>query len=139
MAGVMAFVKAECVNHLPDGGCLGATVDKSGVTYASMPRATCLVAVRCRCAYFEKSVLPTSLDQPHMNRVSAEYFRYADRAAEDGHPFALDPTAARGNARYCDCGAPLSARKRYCPDCLRKRRKAAWREEKQRQREATPI
>lgn len=136
------FIAEECCNRMTDGGCLGVwKVDGSPNIGGELN--ACLVKAGFRCKFFEKCVLPFALKKKGYADVPAEY-RAADGSPAEGcpvkvfvglrfdgdiqeHPFY---SAAKGTAplaeRNCPgCGAGLPPRKRYCPECAKKRQRGS--------------
>jgi len=105
-------------------------------------RQPCRLLAGKRCRYFEESVLPIatrglrrSCQKPIDDSRVAEAYR-------DEHP-ALRGTAIvpepddEGQVRTCpDCGTRLPPRKRVCAACATKRRRMAYRQAKQKSRDA---
>ena len=94
-------------------GCSNYDNHYSGCIYAD----TCAVEDGRRCRRFEKAVLPTAADIGMFEDMQAKY------AKQVGLEF-VDNTKIR---RCPDCGDELPPRKRYCSNCVRRRRLKAYR------------
>ena len=111
----------ECANYQLDGACMGVMIgdDLSLSGFGSGPR--CLVAAAQRCQYFEDCVMPMAAMATDPRRAvplqaaTAEYRRVTGQKAPSTRPCP-------------DCAGPCPPRKRYCPACALKRRKAATRQ-----------
>jgi hypothetical protein len=116
----LQLARAECANFEHDGACLGTVLGDDGSVVSCTPRPSCLLAERKRCAYFEECVAP-------MQHIVTE----ARRAAEiQSAVREYRKVTKQGEEipRECpDCGCPVVWRKRYCPACSDKRRKATFR------------
>ena len=116
----LQFISEECANHQSDGSCMGAVIndDLSITRCDSKPR--CLVAEGKRCSYFEECVAPmvNMVSDPRraaeIQEAVAEYRQITNQKAP-----AIRPCP--------ECGGPCQPRKRFCPACVDKRRKAAKR------------
>jgi hypothetical protein len=131
--GLIAFLKGNtdpavgmpgCANYDHYyGGCLLQSAEgkqSSGMHDAEKSKCPCLVEQKKRCRYFEQSVLPTAADIGLKELVYSLYEKQVGIAGIGQ----LDS----GEIRKCpDCGAELKPRQRYCDDCARKRRVAAYR------------
>ena len=117
------FVRAECANYESNGSCLGAHIgDKGQITHSS-PKPRCVVSAGARCPYFEQCVVPMQnmvTDPRRAAEIQAAVREYRKQTGQ-----------GEEIPRGCpDCGGAVMWRKRYCPACADKRRKATYREHK---------
>ncbi len=136
------FAQQDCANYqTKDGGCLGILVEclqKPEKPARAKPLPRCLLAGKLRpCRYFEKVVLPLA-DQPspksepdlQRQRLEARQKYLAARKMEMSETVSL---------RTCpDCGGLLAKRRRYCQKCTQKRRLAAYRQQRMKNKLAAP-
>ena len=116
----LELARAECANYERDGGCLGVMLGADGRITSCTPRASCLLAESKRSVYFEECVAGMQHVVTDPRRAVAiqaavrEYRKQTNQVEEI--------------PRECpDCGRPVPGRKRYCPVCSVKRRKATFR------------
>lgn len=107
--GVCVFKSAEC--PVIDGG--KCNVSKA-VLHGDMGKSS-------DEDYFSACLAP----------LANSYPEYADAVANYQHQHGLKVTVV---SRYCECGEVLATGKRFCPACLKKRRREAWKSEKEKQR-----
>jgi len=120
--GLIAFLKGSSKPAEQMPGCCNYDHDSGGC----LDKDCCLVKQGKRCGYFEKVVLPTSVDLGLKELVYSLYQKHVG-IAED------DPLINTANIRPCpDCGAELRPRHRYCDWCAQKRRLQAYRQSRQR-------
>jgi len=121
-AGLFAFATKECAS-CQAGQCIGIIfdIDVKGQVHHSLFRnpGLCLLPDN-RCKYFEAAVLPLAQTKPEY-AVAATDYEFQHRKGT---------WAKQKDARRCDCGNPLSKRRRFCDFCTVKRRQAAWRKSK---------
>jgi len=136
------FAQRDCANYQSkDGCCLGIPVEsltEPDKPVLAKPLPRCLLAGKMRpCRYFEKVVLPLA-DQPspkqepdlQRQRLEARQKYLAARKMEMPETVSL---------RTCpDCGGPLAKRRRYCEKCTQKRRLAAYRQRRMKNKLAAP-
>ncbi len=121
----LQFAREFCANFQSDGSCLGAWIADNGSIQLSRPQSRCVLPARCR--YFEECVVPNAepVEGPQSVKLRAAVREYAR---------VLPPElrmATESTPRYCECGALLARRKRYCPACRNAKRRAAWRYQRQ--------
>jgi hypothetical protein len=115
--GLIAFLRGSTSPENKMPGCCNYDHDSGGC----LDKDCCLVEQGKRCGYFEKVVLPTSVDLGLKELVYSLYQKHVG-IAED------DPLINTANIRPCpDCGAELKPRQRYCDDCKRRRRRKSYR------------
>ncbi len=120
--GLIAFLRGSTSPENKMPGCCNYDHDSGGC----LDKDCCLVEQGKRCGYFEKVVLPTSVDLGLKELVYSLYQKHVG-IAED------DPLINTANIRPCpDCGAELRPRHRYCDWCAQKRRLQAYRQSRQR-------
>ncbi|HUW14287.1 MAG TPA: hypothetical protein VM537_31480 [Anaerolineae bacterium] len=132
------LARNECANWQGVGSCQG--MDVRGEACNPLPR--CLLRDGLPCKHFERRLLPLLKSYPKYHGADSDYIDLTMGAVLpdqlEGHPFLGHTnryvTGKAAAERFCDCGAPLGPRKQACPECLRKRRRAQFRLEKQRQR-----
>lgn len=112
----------ECANH-DRGTCHGVHIgDRGEITYCS-PKPRCILGGDARCGYFEECVAPMAsmvTDTRRAVEIQAALQEYRKQTRQ------REPIA-----RKCpDCGGAVLWRKRFCPVCAGKRRKATYREHK---------
>lgn len=130
----MQLARDECGNMLPDGECLGVSVNSlidNGQAKTCTPRKRCLVAESKRCNYFEKVVIPLA-DYPSPHDDPGLQARRA--SARDSY---LGMHAmARSGAKSCPtCGGPKPPRYQFCESCGAVRRREMARNRMRRCRE----
>jgi hypothetical protein len=110
---LIAFLQKECANW--DGHyqvCL--------LTYPEDPKTDrpCCVMQGKRCGYFEKAVLgpPDYKFRLPGYDYTKLFAQYADQTSAN---------VGQAQQRFCECGAPLRYRQRYCGDCSKRRAKKA--------------
>jgi hypothetical protein len=110
---VGAFVRERCASF-------------SGERGECLFDSPCAVLAGGRCSYFEAAVLPLGLREPERFGAAREaYLRQARKLGYSGNE----------DANECnDCKRPVEMGKQYCPDCRKKRRRAAKRIQAQRDR-----
>ena len=109
-AGMRTFISSACANFI------------SGM---HLNERTCDVLEGFRCKWLEEAVLPTAPAQ----LVEAYTKRYLDARKKN----------VEIGGRRCECGAAIGKFQRLCGRCRRLHRRAAWRDEKQRQRTDSPA
>ena len=129
----------ECAN-CSGGACLG--IDTRGTDqrlWFCSPLPRCLLKDSLPCAYFEECVLPLLALKPEYRGADTDYASLAtgDPTAIK-HPFCKHTskymTGTGTSERFCNCGAPLSHRQRYCAKCRVDRRRRGWRDAQQKGR-----
>ena len=114
------FVHEECANHQHDGSCLGVMINVDLSLSGCGPLPRCRVADGERCQYCDECVAPMA-DMVTEPRQAAEIREAVTEYREITNQKRLA-------SRPCpDCGEACQPRKRFCPSCVDKRRKAAKR------------
>ena len=108
-AAVRSLVKRECCNHW------------DAQHWGEVP---CRVLLGRRCRHFERALLP----------VATEQARHGYEDLIGGGPRLRIPTG-----RFCECGAPLARRHRFCDACKRKKRRKSYRQAKRRERKPKAV
>jgi hypothetical protein len=121
---VYKLAQEHCANWQRDGSCVGVNLDVRTGRHFRWLRAGCrclLSAYQC-CPYFEESVLPMEKRSLWPTSAQGEAFRKAARLYHSVFP----ETIVVLEIRKCpDCGKrPVEARKRYCSECRKRRRKS---------------
>ena len=118
----IGLAKAECANY-DTGACSGVHLgDRGEITHCS-PKPRCILGGDARCGYFEECVAPMAgmVTDPRRAAEIQSAVREYRKQTRQGEQI----------TRECpDCGGPVLWRKRYCPACAGKRRKATYREHK---------
>ncbi len=116
----LQFVAADCANLEPDNSCRGIMIAPDLSMRVCRPLPRCLIIDGKRCEYFEDCVAPMAdwTTDPRlaasMQAAVAEYRAITNQRTK--------------KARPCpDCGAAMQPRKRCCPACASKRRRATFR------------
>ena len=121
------FARDECANMLPDGACLGVSVDSlidRGQGKTATPRDRCLVAEGKRCEYFERVILPlVDHPSPHGEPQLQAKRAWARREYLARHTL----RRARDERRCPECGNPRPARHHFCETCASKHRRETYR------------
>ena len=110
----------ECANYQLDGACLGVMIGDDLSLSGFGPGPRCLVAGGGCCLYFEECVVPMAAMATEPRRAAGlqeavtEYRRVTGQKAPSTRPCP-------------DCGGACLPRKRYCPACALKRRRATFR------------
>ena len=129
----------ECANW-QNGACLGAwTFSNFPEEWFCNPLLRCLLKDSLPCWYFEKCLLPLLSKNPEFRGADTDYASLATGdPAKIKHPFckhtAKYVTGTGASDRFCDCGAPLAHRQRYCAKCRVDRRRQGWRDSQQKGR-----
>ena len=116
----LQFVAADCANHEPDGSCLGIMIAPDLSMRVCRPLPRCLIADGKRCQYFEDCMVPMAdwTTDPRLaasRQVAvAEYRAITNQKTQKSRPCP-------------DCGESMPPRKRCCPACAIKRRRATFR------------
>lgn len=119
----LELARAECANYERGGTCLGVMLGADGRITSCTPRASCLLAESKRSVYFEECVAG-------MHHVVTDPRRAVEMQAAV-REYRKQTKQGEEIPRECpDCGRPAFGRKRYCPVCSDKRRKATYREHK---------
>ncbi len=122
--GLIAFLRGSTSPENKMPGCCNYDHDSGGC----LDKDCCLVEQGKRCRYFEKVLLPTSVDLGLKELVYSLYQKHVG-IAED------DPLINTANIRPCpDCGTELKPRHRYCDNCTRRRRQKSYRKARGNQR-----
>ncbi len=101
-----SFIRAECANLVSDNQCLGLDVSNKRF----MNQDKCLILRKKRCDYFKKCVLPLARLKGCYDGIIREYMK-------------IDKTIDQSEeARFCECGAELRPRQRFCAKCRKIRR-----------------
>jgi hypothetical protein len=116
----LQLAQAECANHEHTGACLGTHLGaRSQITHCT-PRPRCVLPEGGRCVYFEECIAPLRhmiTDPRHASEILSAVREYQKATGQ-----------ADEVRRECpDCGDSVMWRKRYCPACVEKRRKATFR------------
>ena len=111
--GLIAFLKGNTDVAVGMPGCANYDHYYDECLFAD----ECLVQQGKRCGYFERAVLPTAEDMGLTEQVYSLYEKHVG----------IDGGLNREPVRRCpDCGAEIKPRKRYCDDCVRKRRRKTF-------------
>jgi hypothetical protein len=124
----LQFAQKFCANYQRNGSCLGAWIADDGSIPFCRPLPKCVLPARCR--YFEECVAPNAerTDGPTglamkaavrsyiLNLASKEGFK----SGPGGQPLEVQ--------RTCACGAPITARRRFCARCRALKRRETNRE-----------
>ncbi|MEE9371103.1 MAG: hypothetical protein V3W45_06495 [Sedimentisphaerales bacterium] len=117
------FVRKHCANwDTSSKTCIG--VDGEILFH----EGDCLVAQNKPCLYFEKSVFPICDPSYKYATETAQYETLLDLYLKI-NPNIIQTEAE--NIRLCDCGLPLKPRRRVCDKCAQKRRREAYRKQRQ--------
>jgi len=88
----------------------------------------CNIEIGERCSYFEKAVLPVAVELGISEKINSAYAKQV--GLKEYH------TKRNNKTRYCECGAILKPRHRYCEKCSKKHRRQGqrewWRKKKKR-------
>ena len=105
-----AFAKRDCANFFPEGCLLTSLYE--GCRLALTPPQ--------RCPYFERAVLPLAdqdspNDEPQLQKLRLQ-------ARNDYLANTQEPDRAILSRPCPLCSQPMAKRRRFCPDCAKKRR-----------------
>ena len=121
---MLTMARGECANFTQEGGCMG--VHHEGLINHRLPVRPldrCLLRNKDgdRCLYFEQVVLPLAdKPSPITDNYQQQRYREARKEYQASRMMALKKDKVM---RFCECGAPLSFGKIFCPECLRKHRR----------------
>jgi hypothetical protein len=137
------FAQRDCANYIAkDGSCLGILAEclkEPEKPMRAKPLEHCLLSGKILrpCLYFEKVVLPLADNpslkhEPELQRQRLEARKKYLQARKQEIP-------EEGSVRTCpECGGPLAKRRRYCEKCTQKRRLAAYRQRRLKNKLAAP-
>jgi len=121
--GLIAFLKGSADPKAEMPGCANFDHHSNGCMCGDV----CLVQTGQRCHHFEKVVLATAGDIGLRESVHSQYRKHVGQG--DNGEFGTEPI------RRCpDCGAKLRPRRRYCDDCVKRRRRQSYRRAREKQR-----
>jgi len=141
----LQFAKKECANLNKDGSCLGGKakdlVDTNGpwwnrkdtkVKFLNKRSQCALVKAGERCLYFEQVILPladwpSTKDEPDLQSKRQEarvtYLARTDLGSQE-----------KAKQNFCECGAVIPKRRRYCDKCAARNRRETRRKAQNRWR-----
>jgi hypothetical protein len=111
------FIKQECFNWYRE--------EKHCIFHGQ-----CFVMKGKPCTYFKRSVLPPP-DYKCKHKCLVDDPVFEDRVRSEYR--AIDSTLEIGR-KFCDCGAAIPPRKKYCPKCSAKRAREQKRKWKRKNR-----
>jgi hypothetical protein len=124
----LRFAQQFCANYQPGGSCLGAWIADDGKITSCSPKPKCVLPARCR--YFEECVAPNAqrvAGPTSLAMQAAVHSYFSALASNEG--FKSGPDGKRPEVqRTCACGAPITARRRFCELCRALKRREANRE-----------
>ncbi len=130
MKTVAMLVREQCANF-KDNGCICKNGNRCPVIdggRCDMPRSVLVMEPKNESDdeldYFSACLAPMVKNFPEYTDAVINYQR--------SHNFGKATTVKK---RTCGCGNVLGKRQRFCDDCIKKNRKATWRDQKEKQRQ----
>ena len=128
------FAKRECANYNKDGSCLGVAaedlVDTNGpwwnrkaitAKFLHQKSKCALSKAGERCLYFEQVILPLADCRSPKDELNLQSKRQKAKALYIARVGLASLEKAK--SRFCECGAAICKRKRFCYKCAAKKRR----------------